>query len=85
MKLTQDQLDAFDRDGYIMVENLFDPDSMAAALRDMEHIFYGKSFAEYLADVDRTGEADSVEPTVTNVVAHYGDTEHGRAQFSDRI
>ena len=81
MKLTQDQLDAFHRDGYIMVENLFDPNAIAAALRDMEHIFYGKSFAEYLADLDKTGKADSVEPTVSNVVAHYGDTEHGRAQF----
>ena len=55
MKLTQDQLDAFHRDGYIMVEDLFDPDTMAAALRDMEYIFYGKSYAEYLADVDKTG------------------------------
>ena len=81
MKLTQDQLDAFHRDGYLIVADLFDSDSMVAALRDMEHIFYGESFAEYLADLDNTGKADSVGPTVTNVVAHYGDTEHGRAQF----
>ena len=54
---------------------------MAAALNDMEKIFYGKSYAEYLAESDSTGEADPVEPTVTNVVAHYGDTEYGRAQF----
>jgi hypothetical protein len=81
MKLTQDKLDAFHRDGYLIVADLFDSDSMAAALRDMEHIFYGESFAEYLADLDNTGKADSVGPTVTNVVAHYGDTEHGRAQF----
>ena len=57
MKLTQDQLDAFYHDGYIMVEDLFDPDAMAAALRDMEHIFYGKSFDEYLADLDKTGKS----------------------------
>ena len=81
MKLTRDRLDAFHRGGYIIVVDLFDPDAMATALRDMEHIFYGKSFTEYLAELDKTGKADSVEPTVTNVVAHYGDTEHGRAQF----
>ena len=55
MKLTQNQFDAFHRDGYIIVADLFNPDAMAAALRDMEHIFYGKSFAEYLGDLDKTG------------------------------
>ncbi len=57
MKLTQDQLDAFHRDGYLIVADLFDSDSMVAALRDMEHIFYGESFAEYLADFGQYRES----------------------------
>ena len=81
MKLTQDQLDAFHRDGYIMVEDVFDPEEMSAALRDMEKIFYGNSFAEFLAEFDRTGKADSVEPSATHSVTHYGDTPYGRTQF----
>jgi ectoine hydroxylase-related dioxygenase (phytanoyl-CoA dioxygenase family) len=81
MPLTQNQLEAFHRDGFILLEDLFDSAEMAAALNNMEHIFYGKSYAEYLAELDRTGKANSVEPTVTNAVAHYGDTEYGRAQF----
>lgn len=54
---------------------------MATALHDMENIFYGKSFAAYLEDSDRKGSATSIEPTVTNASAHYGDTEYGRTQF----
>ena len=81
MPLTQNQLDVFHRDGYILVEDLFGPEEMAAALNGMEEIFYGKSYAEYLAELDRTGKANSIEPTVTNAVAHYGDTKYGRAQF----
>ena len=81
MLLTQNQLDAFHRDGFILVEDLFDSEEITVALNDMEQIFYGKSYAEYLKELDKTGIADSVEPTVTNVVAHYGDTEYGRAQF----
>ncbi|MAG85173.1 hypothetical protein CMK10_13540 [Candidatus Poribacteria bacterium] len=81
MLLDQDQLDAFHRDGFILVEDLFDAKEMTAALNDMEHIFYGKSYVEYLEELDNTGITDSVEPTVTNSVAHYGDTKYGRAQF----
>ena len=81
MLLTPNQLDRFHRDGFILIEDLFDPEEMTAALNDMEKIFYGKSYAEYLIELDKTGQANSVEPTVTNAVAHYGDTEHGRAQF----
>ena len=44
MKLTQDQLDTFHRDGSIMVEDVFNPEEMSAALSDMEKIFYGNSF-----------------------------------------
>ena len=81
MSLTPNQLDAFQRDGFILVEDLFEPLEVAAALDDMEKVFYGKSYAEYLAEFERTGKGESVEPTVANAVAHYGDTEYGRAQF----
>ena len=81
MLLTENQLDEFHRDGFILVEDLFDAEEMTTALNDMEQIFYGKPYAAYLKKLDETGEVDAVEPTVTNVVAHYGDTEYGRAQF----
>ena len=81
MPLTQNQLRAFQRDGFIIVEDLFKAEEIAAALGAMEQIFYGKPFAQYLAESDRTGKAESVEPTVQTVVAHYGDTEYGRTQF----
>ncbi len=81
MPLTANQLEAFQRDGFILVEDLFKPLEMAAALDDMEKIFYGKTYAEYLAEFERKGKGESVEPTVANAVAHYGDTEYGRAQF----
>ena len=48
MLLTQKQLDTFSRDGFILVEDLFDSKEMTVALNDMEQIFYGKSYAEYL-------------------------------------
>ena len=47
----------------------------------MEQIFHGKSYAEYLKELDNTETADSREPTVIKAVAHFGDTEYGRAQF----
>ena len=75
MLLTPNQLDRFHRDGFILIEGLFDPGAMTAALNDMEKIFYGKSYVEYLTELDKTGKASSVEPTVANTVAHYGDTE----------
>ena len=81
MSLTSSQLDAFHRDGFIIVPDLFDPQEMEAALAEMEQIFYGKSFAEYMAEFDATEEAKSIEPVPTKAVSHYGDTEFGRAQF----
>ena len=81
MSLTSKQYEAFCRDGYVLVERLFDPSQMVEALADMERIFYGSSFGEYLDVFDKTGTAESIEPTVKNPVAHYGDTVHGRTQF----
>src|SRR5579884_1252407 len=53
MALTPRQLEQFHRDGYILVPDLFDLRQIQAALAEMERIFYGKSFAEYLADFDQ--------------------------------
>ena len=53
MLLTQNQLDAFHRDGFILVEDLFDSEEITAALNDIEQIFYGKPYAEYLEELDR--------------------------------
>ena len=60
MSLTSKQYEAFCRDGYVLVERLFDPSQIAEALADMEHIFYGRSFDEYLDVFDQTGTAESI-------------------------
>ena len=39
MLLTENQLDEFHRDGFILVEDLFDAEEMTTALNDMEQIF----------------------------------------------
>ena len=81
MLLTQKQLGTFYRDGFILVEDLFDSKEMTVALTDMEQIFYGKSYVEYLEELDNIETTGSVEPTGIKAVAHFGDTEYGRAQF----
>ena len=81
MPLTPSQLSDFRRDGYIVVADLFSADEVAAALTEMERIFYGRTFDEILADLDRGAKAESAEPVPTAAVPHYGNTQHGRAQF----
>jgi ectoine hydroxylase-related dioxygenase (phytanoyl-CoA dioxygenase family) len=73
MALTQVQREQYERDGYILVSDLFDSEPMRAALAEMERIFYGKSYAEYLADFDRN-------PSPVKDGFH-GDTGEGRSQF----
>lgn len=91
MPLSQSQIDAFRRDGFIIVDGLFDPEEMAAALNAMEKLWYGKSYAEYLAEFDRTGKAGTVEPRAIVSIDNNGYTEYGSAQFptgldaSDRL
>ena len=46
MLLTQNQLEVFNHDGFILVEDLFDLNNIATALDKMEKTFYDKSFAE---------------------------------------
>ena len=81
MPLTSTQLDAFHREGFIIVTDLFDPAQMRAALVEMERIFYGNSFVEYMVESDATEQSKSIEPVPTKAVPHYGDTEYGRPQF----
>src|SRR5205823_3600976 len=73
MALMQEQLEAYRLDGYILVPDLFDPERMRAALADMERIFYGSSFEEYLAAFDRN-------PGLVKDGFH-GETGFGRSQF----
>ena len=55
MTSIQTYIDAFERDGYVIVPDVFDPDRAAAALRDMENLFYGMSVEEYTAKSERVG------------------------------
>lgn len=73
MALNQSQLDAFHRDGFILVPGLFDTEEMKTALAEMEKIFYGMSFADYLSHFDESGKSikDGFD----------GRTEAGRSQF----
>ena len=56
MTAIQTYIDTYNRDGYVVVPDVFDPDRAAAALRDMESLFYGMSFEEYMAKSERVGE-----------------------------
>ena len=76
MSLTQAQLDQFHRDGYIIVPDVFTEAEMDAALAAMDQTFYGKSFDEWLADVDAR-QADGVSDGFTTTHDH----EAGRSQF----
>jgi hypothetical protein len=50
MGLTPEQQAAYDRDGYIVISGLFDPEQIQAGLEETERLTYGKSFEEYFAD-----------------------------------
>ena len=74
MSLTQQQLDQFHRDGYIIVPDVFDADVMDEALTEVDRITYGKSFDEVLEDVDK-GVPQSEKNGFTN------EGSVGRTQF----
>lgn len=52
MSFTPVQLAAFERDGYIIVSGLFEPEQIQAASREIERLTYGKSFNAWLADCE---------------------------------
>ena len=81
MILDSKQVRTFQKDGYIIVPNLFSQTEMYAALSAMEQIFYGQSFSDYLVKFETGKISGSVEPKPTKFIPHYGETEFGRAQF----
>lgn len=46
--LTTEQLEQYRRDGYVVLPELFDRAHMAEAMVEVERIFYGEPFADYL-------------------------------------
>ena len=69
-------LDQFQRDGYILVPDVFSADEMDAALDAMERSFYGKPYASWLDDYEE-GEIGSVGDGFTTKQ----DEVVGRSQF----
>ena len=61
MASIQTYLDSYNRDGYVIVPDVFNPERAASACREMESLFYGMSFEEYLAKSDREGEYAPLE------------------------
>jgi len=58
MQLTTEQLAVWERDGIIVVPNVFSPDTIAPALEEMEHNAYdGVTYAEYRAKWDPQPDA----------------------------
>lgn len=78
MKLTEHQLESFRRDGYLLVENVFDPNLMDEALQAVDRIIYGKSFAEVLAEADQ-GKFQGEKNAFT------GEGNTGRSQFPTSV
>ncbi|MDA0840177.1 MAG: phytanoyl-CoA dioxygenase family protein [Planctomycetota bacterium] len=78
MSLNQQQLEQFHREGYIIVPDVFDSDAMDAALKEVDLITYGKSFAEVLEDADKGILQDEKN-------AFSGEGNAGRAQFPTGI
>ena len=81
MALTQAQLDKFHEDGFLIVEDVFDKKDVEAARVEMEKIFYGTSFEDYLAKMDTTGEAETTDPTSTATVPTTAKRNTGAPNF----
>jgi len=75
MALTTAQVEQFHRDGFILVPDVFTPAEMDDALAACEPIFYGKSYDEFLADID-AGNADAKVRD-----GFHTSGEQGRTQF----
>ena len=57
MTAIQSYIDTYNRDGYVVVPDVFDPDRAAPASQDMENLFYGMSFRGIYGEV---GEGRSI-------------------------
>lgn len=74
MALTAEQVEAFRRDGYVLVPDVFSIDEMASALDACERIFYGgKSFEAWREGFD--GSSDGVRD------GFFSNDTAGRSQF----
>ena len=78
--LTQEQLDAFHRDGYLIVPGVFSAGEMDEALAAVDRITYGKSFAEWSAEYAASG--GKMAPVADGISKK---AAHGRAQFPSGV
>ena len=74
MALTDEQLVAFHRDGFVIVPDAYDSAIVAAALDAVERAAYGMPFTDYLQKFDAEGPG-----SVTD--GFHGESEGGRTQF----
>jgi ectoine hydroxylase-related dioxygenase (phytanoyl-CoA dioxygenase family) len=74
MKLSSAQMDAFHRDGYLIVPDVFTAKEMDAALAACDQITYGSSFEEWKVAATK-GEKSAVADGISAKAAN------GRAQF----
>lgn len=73
MALTTAQLEAFQRDGYVLVPDVFSQEEMALALEATERTFYdGKRFAEW---------RETIDPATGAVRDGFNSGTEGRSQF----
>lgn len=71
--LTDAQREQFHRDGYLVLPDLFDAGHMREAMTEVERIYYGGPYAEYLERFTPD------EPRVMSGL--HGETNHGRTAF----
>src|SRR5476651_2078966 len=73
--LTQAQHDQYQRDGYLIVPDVFTKVEMQEALAAVDMITYGKSFAEWSRDLAAGKKQEAVADGIG------AKAKHGRAQF----
>jgi ectoine hydroxylase-related dioxygenase (phytanoyl-CoA dioxygenase family) len=77
MSLSDSQLEQYRRDGYIIVPDVFSVAKMDAALAEMDDVFYGKSFDDWLADFAANAAVDVSDGFTLN----HDNEQTARAQF----
>ena len=53
MASIQTYLDAFDRDGYVIVPDVSDPWGAVSAIREMESLYHRIRFGEYMLNLEK--------------------------------
>ena len=76
--LTPEQCESYQRDGYLLVPNLFSKEQLAPALEVAEKNAYGKSLEAFNAELD-------THPEIETLITPKGRRRMGgpRAQFHD--